>query len=237
MFTKATKYVLAILSILALFGCANIGTNTVPVKTINTEETTQYADSDKISEIAANYVEPQAPAVKPVRVERSVEIYDALTAALVMGDNLQYSDTLDKLQSQYIPDEKSLTCLALAMYHEARGEGDRGMIAVGYVVVNRTKDSRFPDTVCGVTGQGKKMKNGKYYPKQCQFSYMCDGLSDVPKNQTMYDHAKDLAYKVLKNKVFNPVSNSLYFHAIGSKTVWFYKRVTLKRLGRHIFYT
>ena len=52
-----------------------------------------------------------------------------------------------------IPDN-SATCLALNMYHEARGQGIAGELAVSAVVLNRVNDKRFPNTICEVVKQG-----------------------------------------------------------------------------------
>ena len=68
-------------------------------------------------------------------------------------------------------DGESRHCVALTMYWEARGEGRKGMLAVGSVVLNRVDDDRFPDSACGVVYQG-----GETPP--CQFSWWCDGRSD-----------------------------------------------------------
>ena len=64
-------------------------------------------------------------------------------------------------------------CLAQAIYFESRGEPLDGQVAVAEVVLNRVHDRRFPSTVCGVTTQGVGSGRG------CQFSYACDGNSDV----------------------------------------------------------
>ena len=66
-------------------------------------------------------------------------------------------------------------CLALSLYWEARGEGRRGMVAVGWTVLNRVHSRDFPATPCGVIRQG-----GEAPP--CQFSWWCDGKSDKPGN-------------------------------------------------------
>ena len=47
-------------------------------------------------------------------------------------------------------------CLALAVYHEARGEPLIGQKAVAEVVMNRVASDRFPDTICGVVMQPKQ---------------------------------------------------------------------------------
>jgi spore germination cell wall hydrolase CwlJ-like protein len=62
-------------------------------------------------------------------------------------------------------DGQEIGCLALTIYHEARGESERGKIAVGYVVMNRTRSVLFPANVCAVVRQG-----GPQY-HHCQFSW------------------------------------------------------------------
>ena len=80
------------------------------------------------------------------------------------------------------------TCLAKNMYFEARNQGLAGQLAVSLVVMNRVKDERFPNTICGVIEQGPISKwwlkeKGKIVPirNRCQFSWFCDGKSDDPK--------------------------------------------------------
>lgn len=48
---------------------------------------------------------------------------------------------------------RQVTCLALAVYYESRGESLRGQRAVASVVMNRVRSPRFPDTVCEVIFQ------------------------------------------------------------------------------------
>ena len=74
-----------------------------------------------------------------------------------------------------------LNCLAQAIYFESRGEPLDGQIAVAEVVLNRVDDRRFPRTVCGVTNQG------------CQFSYTCDGNSDVMKSAESRKRSEKIA--------------------------------------------
>ena len=93
---------------------------------------------------------------------------------------------------------KSIECLALNMYHEARGQGSAGLLAVTSVVLNRVKDKRFPNTICEVIYEGpmkESWKNkGTFYPirSKCQFSWWCDGKSDEPKNKKIYNKIFEL---------------------------------------------
>ena len=81
--------------------------------------------------------------------------------------------------------EKSIECLAMNMYHEARGQGTAGLLAVSSVVMNRVADERFPNTICGVIKQAQTRPSWKDKNKmipirdKCQFSWFCDGKTDV----------------------------------------------------------
>ena len=48
---------------------------------------------------------------------------------------------------------RDLTCLAQAIYFEARGEALAGQLAVGAVIVNRAGSDRYPSDYCGVVTQ------------------------------------------------------------------------------------
>jgi len=50
-------------------------------------------------------------------------------------------------------------CLALNIYHEARNQPTVGKLAVAQVTMNRVKDVRFPNTICGVVYQGYYSNN------------------------------------------------------------------------------
>ena len=71
------------------------------------------------------------------------------------------------------------TCLAKNMYYEARNQGTAGKLAVSNVVLNRVKDTRFPNTVCEVVEQGPV--------RESWFSWFCDGKSDEPRNIKEYE--------------------------------------------------
>jgi len=73
--------------------------------------------------------------------------------------------------------ETALVCLALNIYHEARNQPTIGQVAVGQVVMNRVRDERFPDTVCGVVKQGQTYSWQPDLPirNKCQFSWWCAG--------------------------------------------------------------
>ena len=80
--------------------------------------------------------------------------------------------------------EDDTFCLAQNIYFEAGNQPLAGRIAVGQVTLNRKLDEQFPDSICGVVYQAKMRANWRdeIVPirNQCQFSWFCDGKSDIP---------------------------------------------------------
>lgn len=118
-------------------------------------------------------------------------------------------------------------CLALAMYWEARGEGQVGMQAVGEVVLNRVQDPRFPATSCAVVKQG-----GETPP--CQFSWWCDGKSDRPKDLGRWQDALWIANSMQTRHTRDITKGALFFHSTSVDPQWKYQRVA--KVGNHVFY-
>ena len=55
-----------------------------------------------------------------------------------------------------------LTCLAVTVYHEARGEPLVGQLAVATTVINRVHDSRWPSTICDTIKEGPTLAWDKF---------------------------------------------------------------------------
>jgi len=117
----------------------------------------------------------------------------------------------------------SLHLMALNMYQEAGGEGDEGMLAVGWVVLNRLADPRYPKTIEGIIGQG------------CQFSWRCDGKSDAPRSEERWRRALDLARTMLAEPPPDPTGGAISFHATYVAPDWRGLQRTVQ-IGNHIFY-
>jgi len=121
-------------------------------------------------------------------------------------------------------------CLAEAIYFEARGEPIDGQIAVAEVVLNRTGDRRFPNSVCGVTKQGAGSGRG------CQFSYACDGNSDVMKSALPRTRAEKLATLVLSGRTSDITEGATYFHTRSVRPSWSHRMTRTASIGHHHFY-
>ena len=122
-----------------------------------------------------------------------------------------------------------LTCLAVALFFETRGEPREGMEAVANVIINRVEDSRYPDTVCGVV-------NEPY-----AFSYTHDGLSDDPTRHTGHQdkiawvQAQEVAKDALQGNLLGITST--HNHATNVLPFWAKHYSMDTRVGNHLFYT
>tara|TARA_B100000963_G_C22341366_1_gene543127 strand:- start:128 stop:568 length:441 start_codon:yes stop_codon:yes gene_type:complete len=139
--------------------------------------------------------------------------------------------------------ETAFICLALNTYHEAKNQSMIGQIATAQVVMNRVEDSRFPNSVCEVVKQGPTRPSWedpeKEYPikHRCQFSWYCDGKSDVPKNAKAWKKAQEYAYLVLYNRInIDVTEGATHYHATYVKPAWAKTKKRTTRIEKHIFY-
>ena len=128
-------------------------------------------------------------------------------------------------------------CLAEAMYHEARGQGLMGMLAVGVVIQNRVKHKNYPDTVCGVVRQGPQWK-GNPVRDRCQFSYWCDGRPEKVTDMESWGQALSVATTLLTTRVdFAGLEGATHYHADRIKPVWASGMRQRLHYKQHVFYS
>ena len=128
---------------------------------------------------------------------------------------------------------RAQTCLATAIYFEARGESDTGRIAVAQVVVNRVRSPFYPKNVCDVVYQGAS--NRRY--GGCQFSFACDLVADRITEPQPWKEALDIAQRVLDAQDWLPeLGNATHYHANYVRPRWVRDMVRKDRIGKHIFY-
>lgn len=146
-------------------------------------------------------------------------------AILVLG----ITASLFSAESSAATNEDEHHCLALALYWEARGEQEVGMIAVGWTVLNRVNSPDFPNTPCAVVYEG-----GETPP--CQFSWWCDGKSDKPRNKKGWIRAQLIAAELLTDPPTDPTNGALFFHSSRIKVPWRKTRTHTATIGEHVFY-
>lgn len=110
--------------------------------------------------------------------------------------------------------------MARAINGEARGEPYEGQVAVGAVILNRVKDSKFPNSISGVI----------YQPGA--FTAVSDGQINQPikEGSTVYKAAQDA-----KNG-WDPTGGCIYyFNPQTATNKWIWSRPHVKTIGKHRF--
>ncbi|PRY94491.1 cell wall hydrolase [Hasllibacter halocynthiae] len=146
------------------------------------------------------------------------------------GVEVEYTRAfLDEIIAPGLDDEGA--CLAEAIYYEARGEPVRGQFAVAEVILNRTQDRQFPDSVCEVVNQG----TGRLHA--CQFSYTCDGIPERMTDRPAARRAVAIAHLVLEEIAPNDLTGgALFYHANYVQPSWAEEFFETAQIGVHIFY-
>jgi len=126
--------------------------------------------------------------------------------------------------------ERSLQCLAEAVYYEARNQSDDGQRAVAQVVLNRVRHPAYPNSVCGVVYQGSSRVTG------CQFTFTCDGSLGGGVEPYAWERARGIAASALRGNVYRPVGLATNYHTTAISPYWAPSLVPQITLGDHIFY-
>ena len=127
--------------------------------------------------------------------------------------------------------EAAVMCLAMNLYHEARGEGVRAMMAVAEVTMNRVEDNRYPNNVCDVVKQG--YEEGR---RDCQFSWYCDGKSDKMHEEKQAYLAYEIAIDYLTGLETNLTKGATHYHANWVNPYWAETLDKTVTIGTHKFY-
>ena len=127
--------------------------------------------------------------------------------------------------------QRSLQCLAEAIYYEARSESEDGQRAVAQVVLNRVRHPAYPASVCGVVYQGPLRAGGG-----CQFTFTCDGSQRLPPSGPGWARALRIASEALSGAVYAPVGYATHYHTHQVLPVWAYRLAKVAVIGSHNFY-
>lgn len=155
------------------------------------------------------------------------KLLSAVVVAL-LATNTAYADHCNT--------EEKVNALALNMYHEARGQGEDAMQLVGEVTLNRVESEHFPDDICDVVYQGRLDSNGNPIRHQCQFSWYCDGRSDTPHNQELWEIAVNIATALIEETIELLGTQATHYHAKWVNPSWSEKYEVVGYYGNHVFY-
>ncbi|MFV2058564.1 MAG: cell wall hydrolase [Thiohalomonadales bacterium] len=129
---------------------------------------------------------------------------------------------------------KDIRCLAMNVYHEARGEPISGKRAVAEVTMNRAAANKFPNDICEVVYQRNYSRRYKRYISA--FSWTNDKITDIPENSAAWLAAVKIAKQVYDLEVKSEAEHALYFHADYVNPRWAKQKQRIAKIGHHIFY-
>ena len=175
------------------------------------------------------------------------QIYNfVLSLGIIFASSSVASDTLNNTDTRAFPkpNQKELLCLAQNIYFESRSDNLAGQFAVADVVLNRVFDERYPNTICGVIQEGPISqwhleKHGKKVPvrHKCQFSWYCDGKSDLPTDNDAWQKAQLIAYQITVHRQFLGITEgSTHYHAYYVDPSWAKRFQQIGSIGLHKFY-
>jgi N-acetylmuramoyl-L-alanine amidase len=128
---------------------------------------------------------------------------------------------------------RNLTCLALNVYFEARGEPESGQLAVAEVTMNRLASDAYPNTLCGVVYQKKWDPLRRRYVGAFSWTEL-DSLPQPAGEEWL--RAKKVAEAVYYQREAPALDGALFYHATYIKPSWAKGKRKVARIGRHVFY-
>lgn len=126
--------------------------------------------------------------------------------------------TTSSSSSSSTNNSSNVNLLARAIYGEARGEPYTGQVAVGAVIMNRVRSSKFPNTIAGVIYQSGA------------FDAVSDGQINLQPDAT----AKKAAQDALNG--WDPSYGAIYYFNPSTATnKWIWSRPMTVTIGKHRF--
>lgn len=169
-----------------------------------------------------------ATALSYVRLVNAQEVTIALEDVKI-GDPIIDNATIkpDEPPKEMIAQEAK--CLAENIYHEARNQPIRGQLAVAAVTLNRVKQYRFADSICGVVYQRSARGN-------CEFTWLCKGRR-VSEDNPLFREKYQLAQDILDGNIqLEYLDNAVYYHEARINPWWARKKSFVDQIGAHKFY-
>jgi len=128
---------------------------------------------------------------------------------------------------------RNLTCLALNVYFESRGEPEAGQLAVAEVTMNRLASRSYPDTVCEVVYEKRWDTLRKRYVGAFSWTEF-DSLPEPAGEE--WHRARRVAEAVYYGREPPVLDGAMFYHATYTKPSWAKGKRRVARIGRHVFY-
>ena len=163
-------------------------------------------------------------------------------------------------------DQHELDCLARNIYYEAGLESEEGKAAVGLVTINRSRDDKFPKSICGVVNQKtvfsipktviyvREITTGVIFKRTeeikvvttvwttrvvCQFSWRCENVRKINYTDSRWIDSVAVAQELLAGgyqEFRDKYQDAEYFHEKHIHPTWARTKRQIIKIGGHIFY-
>ncbi len=173
----------------------------------------------------APLLEQPLPSLPEMQIEQSSETPSPALSQIPEPVRAPATTLAALVNAQPQPSElpRELNCLAGAIYFEAKSESLSGQLAVGRVIVARSKSGRFPNSYCGVVFQPS------------QFSFVRGGaMPGIARGSRQWQNAVAIAQIAHSGGWRSPVEGALFFHASRVSPAWRLTRIA--QVENHIFY-
>ncbi len=135
-----------------------------------------------------------------------------------IGISTSSSSSSGAPSSKNVTNNKDVDLVARLINGEARGEPYEGQVAVGAVILNRTRDPRFPSTIAGVI----------YQPGA--FTAIVDGQINAELKESSTRAARDAL------NGWDPSGGAVFYYNPAKTTnKWIWSRPLIKIIGKHRF--
>lgn len=151
---------------------------------------------------------------------RFANVYDALFVHNSLPTLIEYHLSGEERRREVL-------CMALNVYHEARGSTRNDQEAVALVTRNRVKAGLWGSTVCAVV----------LARSQFSWTVFSEGRT-VPRETQAWIAAQQTAYRVYSDETVEDITGGAeYFHAASMRTPpsWARRGVGKRRIGQHIY--
>ena len=134
---------------------------------------------------------------------------------------------VDRYGAGAAPLGEQANCIAVAVYHEARGETVEGQLAVARVIMNRAASGKYPGDWCGVVKQ------------PWQFSFVnprTGAYPSIDEQSASWRKALGITRLAINDAFPSVEKDVLWYHATYVAPSWGRRLQLASRIGTHIFY-
>ena len=175
--------------------------------------------------VAPAILQQSAPATQPATPATTASAV-AREAAWLANAGWNLGALVDRFAAGAPLDEQA-NCMAVAVYHEARGESVEGQLAVARVIMNRAASGKYPTSWCGVVKQ------------PWQFSFVNPRTGTMPgvdAASAAWRKALGVTRLAMANAVPSLSTDVLWYHADYVAPSWGRRLTRVDKIGAHIFY-